>query len=56
LSGVTWFLSWSYMAPWADSIKELHQLLTGLIEAYVVGHGGMGVLHLFFRLKNPKKR
>jgi hypothetical protein len=40
------------MAPWADSIKEFHELLTGLIEAYVVGHGGMGVLHLFFKLKN----
>jgi cytochrome b561 len=56
LSGFTWFLSWIYMAPWADSIKELHQLLTGLIEAYVVGHGGMGVLHLFFKVKNPKNR
>jgi cytochrome b561 len=56
LSGFTWFLSWIYMAPWAESIKELHKLLTGLIEAYVVGHGGMGVLHLFFKLKNQKNR
>ena len=56
LSGLTWFVSWIYMAPWADSIKELHKLLTGLIEAYVVGHGGMGLLHLFFRLKNQKDR
>ena len=56
LSGFTWFLSWIYMAPWADSIKELHELLTGLIEAYVLGHGGMGMLHLFLRLKNPKNR
>jgi cytochrome b561 len=54
LSGLTWFISWIYMAPWADSIKEFHELLTGLIEAYVVGHGGMGLLHLFFQLKNPK--
>ncbi len=54
LSGLTWFLSWIYMAPWADSIKEFHELLTGLIEAYVVGHGGMGLLHLLFQLKNPK--
>ena len=56
LSGSTWFISWIYMAPWADSIKELHKLLTRLIEAYVVGHGGMGLLHLFFRLKNQKDR
>jgi hypothetical protein len=44
------------MAPWADSIKEFHELLTGLIEAYVLGHGGMGMLHLFFHLKNQKNR
>jgi hypothetical protein len=56
LSGLTWFISWIYTAPWADSIKELHELLTGLIEAYVVGHGGMGLLHLFFRFKNQKNR
>ena len=54
LSGFTWFISWIYMAPWADSIKEFHKLLTGLIEAYVVGHGGMGLLHLFFQLKKQK--
>jgi cytochrome b561 len=56
LSGFAWFLSWTYMAPWADNIKELHESLTGLIEAYIVGHGGMGVLHLFFQVKNPKNR
>jgi cytochrome b561 len=56
LSGLTWFFSWNYMAPWANSIKELHESLTGLIEAYVVGHGGMGILHLFFELKNQKNR
>ena len=56
LSGLTWFLSWIYMAPWANSIRELHESLTGLIEAYVLGHGGMGMLHLFFKLKNQKNR
>ena len=56
LSGLTWFLSWIYMAPWADSIKEVHKLLTGLIEVYVLGHGGMGILHLFLQLKNQKNR
>ena len=56
LSGFTWFLSWTNMAPWADSIKGFHELLTGLIEAYVVGHGGMGMLHLFFKAKNQKSR
>ena len=56
LSGVTWFLSWIYMAPWAESIKELHEFLTGLIIAYVVGHGGMGLLHVFFQMKNAQNR
>ena len=55
LSGATWFISWIYMAPWADSVKELHELLTGLIEAYVVGHGGLGLLHLFFNLRTGSK-
>jgi len=54
LSGLTWFVSWIYVAPWANNIKELHESLTGLIEAYVAGHGGMGLLHLFFQLKNQK--
>ena len=56
LSGLTWFLSWIYMAPWSDSIKEFHELLTGLIEAYDVRHGGMGRLHLFFKVKNQKNQ
>jgi cytochrome b561 len=56
LSGLTWFLSWVFMAPWSESIKELHRLLTGLIEAYVVGHGGIGLLHLFLQVRNPKNR
>jgi hypothetical protein len=56
LSGLTWFFSWIYMAPWAHNIKELHEALTGIIEAYVLGHGGMGMLHVFIRLKNQKNR
>ena len=54
LSGLTWFISWIFVAPWADNIKELHKILTGLIEAYVVGHGGMGLLHLFFQRRTQK--
>ena len=56
LSGLTWFFSWIFMAPWADNIKELHESLTGLIEAYICGHGGMGLLHLSLQLKNQKNR
>jgi hypothetical protein len=56
ISGGTWFLSWIYMAPWAEGIKEVHEITTGLIEAYVIGHGGMGLLHLLFELRRPKSR
>ena len=52
LSGFTWFVSWTYHASWSDSIKEVHELFTGLIEVYVIGHGGMGVLHLIFKWKH----
>lgn len=51
LSGLVWFLCWLYMPSWTHSAKELHKLLTGLIEAYVVGHGTMGVLHVFLHLR-----
>jgi cytochrome b561 len=53
-SGLTWFLVWIYLTPWADGIKELHELLTGLIEAYVIGHGGMGILHLYLKFKQSQ--
>jgi cytochrome b561 len=52
LSGMTWFFSWEYGASWSDGIKEVHELFTGLIVAYVIGHGGMGVLHIFLQWKN----
>jgi hypothetical protein len=45
---------WNFICLDSGSIKEFHELLTGLIEAYVVGHGGMGILHLFFNVKNQK--
>ncbi len=56
LSGFSWFLSWIYAAPWANTLKGLHESLTGLIEAYVLGHGGMGILHLYLQIKAQKNR
>jgi cytochrome b561 len=55
-SGLIWYLTWTYMAPWAHTLKEVHESLTGLIEAYVIGHGGMGLLHIFCWWKNQKGR
>ena len=54
LSGLTWFLSWRYAAPWTHGIRELHESLTGLIEAYIIGHGAMGIVHIFFQWKLSK--
>lgn len=54
LSGLTWFLSWTYMTPWPHALKEVHESLTGLIETYVIGHGGMGLLHVFCWWKSQK--
>lgn len=51
LSGMTWFFSWQSGASWSDAIKEAHELFTGLIVAYVIGHGGMGALHIFLQWK-----
>ncbi|KXS38912.1 cytochrome b/b6 domain-containing protein [Modicisalibacter sp. 'Wilcox'] len=52
-SGFTWFISWSYHLPWAPQAGSVHALLTGLIEAYIIGHGAMGILHIFFRSRFP---
>lgn len=52
LSGVIWFLSWSYGATWSDFFKETHGLLTGIVIAYAVGHGFMGLIHIYYLAKN----
>jgi len=54
-SGGVWFLSWNLLPSWAHSVKEIHETLTGLIEAYVIGHGGVGLVHLFFYWKNKSR-
>ena len=54
LSGATWFLLWLYDSSLVNDIKDLHELLTGLIEAYVIGHGGIGLLHIFIAYRGQK--
>jgi cytochrome b561 len=54
LSGTTWFVLWLYDLALANDVKEIHQLLTGLIEAYIIGHGGMGLMHIFIAFKEQK--
>lgn len=54
LSGLTWFLCWNYNVRWASDIKEIHGAIVGLIDAYVIGHGGMGLLHIYLSTKINK--
>ncbi|MEL6089948.1 cytochrome b/b6 domain-containing protein [Plesiomonas shigelloides] len=54
-SGFTWFLLWRTGSVWAPDLKSVHKALTGLIEAYLVGHGGMALLHFFFWRRNQAK-
>lgn len=55
LSGTIWFVMWSYELAFANDVKEIHKSLTGLIEAYIIGHGGMGLMHIFIDFKKRKK-
>ncbi|UAN45235.1 cytochrome b/b6 domain-containing protein [Serratia sp. JSRIV001] len=45
LSGASWFVLWQMGSPLASIVKDWHQTLTGLIEVYLIAHGGMGLLH-----------
>lgn len=54
LSGMIWFVLWSYDLAFANDVKEIHKSLTGLIEAYIIGHGGMGLMHIFIAFKKQK--
>ena len=49
LSGGTWLLLWISGQALAPDVRALHQALTGLVEAYLCGHGGMGLLHFWLQ-------
>ena len=55
LSGLTWFLLVRDGSGWALAAIELHEALTGLVVVYVVGHGGMGLLHMVLWLRNVRR-
>jgi len=55
LSGLAWFIAWKYNIPWSHSIKELHESLVGLIEFYIIGHGGMGLMHIYLTLRHKQQ-
>ncbi len=47
LSGIIWFLLWINHYPFASYMQEFHQSVTTLLEIYIIGHGSMGLLHIF---------
>ncbi|MDP5210755.1 cytochrome b/b6 domain-containing protein [Microbulbifer sp. 2205BS26-8] len=52
ISGCTWFVLWLNHVSFADTFKEIHESLTGLIEIYIIGHGALGVIHVFIAYQN----
>lgn len=52
LSGAAWLLLWLSGQALAPDLRSLHKTLTGLIEAYLYGHGGMGLLHFYLQRKH----
>jgi cytochrome b561 len=56
ISGLTWFLAWNYDLAWSDDAKEAHEFLTGVIQAYLIGHGGMGLFHIYLYPKWQRRR
>jgi len=48
ISGLGWFVAWNLNLPWSHDAKEIHEFLTGILEAYLIGHGSMGLLHIYF--------
>lgn len=55
LSGFAWLALWLSDSSWALDMKDIHKTLTGLIEVYIIAHGGMGVLHFIqWRHRKPE--
>lgn len=53
-SGIAWFVFWSAGYQGSNVFKEMHKLLTGLVIAYVIGHGGIGILHILSIIRSQK--
>lgn len=48
-SGLGWFLLWQAGGGMAGIAISIHEVLTSLMQAYVIGHGGLGLLHIILR-------
>lgn len=50
-AALTWLVLWSLDSPFANDARQAHKALTGLIEVYLIGHGGMALLHFIIERK-----
>ncbi len=55
LSGGIWFVLWSNNSPLANEAKNIHKLLTGFIETYVIIHAVLGIAHMLSIFDKSKK-
>lgn len=51
ISALIWLVLWLNHSAYANDFREIHKTLTGLIELYLIGHGGMALLHFFIERK-----
>lgn len=51
ITGISWFISWNLNLTLAPNLLHWHKTLTGLVEAYLVGHGVMAIVHIYNPLK-----
>lgn len=50
-AALVWLVLWLNHSPYANEAREIHKSLTGLIEAYLIGHGGMALIHFLIERK-----
>lgn len=55
LSGIAWFILWLQQSPLALEARSIHKSLTILIEIYIYGHGGLGIIHFIIWKKSKNK-
>ncbi|MBN28195.1 MAG: hypothetical protein CL578_24585 [Alteromonadaceae bacterium] len=53
-SGLIWFITWNANLSWANDVEDVHKFVTGFVQAYIIGHGVMGILHVFVYSKSLK--
>jgi len=55
LSGLTWFYLIETGSGLAHTVIEVHEVLTNLVIAYLIGHGGMGLLHMVLWIRSSSR-